>query len=49
MKTSEKVLYFLTGLSAPLFVWMVASYANVVMHNTTDYCYAWWNAFKILF
>lgn len=49
MKTSEKVLYFLTGLSMPLLAWTAASWVNVVMHNCTDYVYASWNLFKILF
>lgn len=49
MKMSDKVLYFLTGLSIPLLVWMAASWVNVVMHNCTDCVYWSWNIFKILF
>ena len=49
MRLSDKIGYFLTGVVTVPFVWLVASWVNVVMHNTTDYCYAWWNLFKILF
>ena len=49
MRIADKIGYFLTGCVTPVSVWLVASWVNVVMHNTTDYCYAWWNLFKILF
>lgn len=49
MRLADKIGYFLTVVAAVLFVWMAASWVNVVAHNTTDYCYAWWNAYVILF
>lgn len=49
MKLSDKVGIFLTGAAAVPFVWMVLSWVNVLAHNTTDYCYAWWNMFELLF
>lgn len=49
MKMSDKMLYFLTGIVTIPLTWLVASYVNVIMHNCTDYVYASWNLFKILF
>lgn len=49
MKMADKIGIFISGMAAVPFVWMVASWANVVAHNATDCCYAWWNMFTILF
>lgn len=43
------MIRYLKYLSIIPFVWMVASWVNVVLHNTTDCCYAWWNLFTIMF
>lgn len=49
MKMADKIGIFISGMAAVPFVWMVASWVNVVAHNTTDYCYSWWNMFELLF
>lgn len=37
------------GISGAFLVWFFASWANVVAHNMTDQCYAWWNFFTLVF
>ena len=46
MKKVEKVIY---SISAIGILWVLASWADVVLHNTTTFKYATWNLFKILF
>ena len=46
MKKVEKVIY---SISAIGILWVLASWADVVLHNTTTFEYATWNLFKILF
>ena len=31
------------------FTWILMSWFDVVCHNTTDYCYAAWNIFTLVF
>ena len=38
-----------TGIAVAGLVWIIASWVNVVAHNTSDYVYATWNLFTILF
>lgn len=38
-----------TAVSALGILWVLASWADVVLHNTTTFEYATWNLFKILF
>lgn len=38
-----------TAVSALGILWVLASWADVILHNTTTFEYATWNLFKILF
>ena len=46
MRTIEKVL---TAVSGILILWILASWVDVVAHNTTTCIYASWNLFELLF
>lgn len=38
-----------TGISAALVLWFLASWIDVILHNTTTYIYAPWNMFTLIF
>lgn len=40
----EKIGYF---FMAAIFIWIIASFVNVNMHNLTDMQYAAWNLFNL--
>lgn len=46
MKKLTNIIYGVCGVG---IVWVLASWADVVLHNTTTFQYASWNLFKILF
>ena len=46
MKKLANIIYGVCGVG---IVWVLASWADVVLHNTTTFQYASWNLFKILF
>ena len=49
MEALKKTTYYtLMIISCLIFLWILASWGNTVMHNTTDYVYASWNLFEIL-
>lgn len=43
---TENICMWASGL---FLLWFLASWANVVAHNMTDQCYAWWNFFTLIF
>ena len=45
-KKIENIIY---GISALGIMWVLASWVDVILHNTTTFQYASWNLFKILF
>ena len=45
-KKIENIIY---GISALGIMWVLASWVDVVLHNTTTFEYAPWNLFTILF
>lgn len=46
MKKLTNIFYGVCGVG---ILWVLASWADVVLHNTTTFEYATWNLFKILF
>ena len=46
MRTLATAVYWACGLG---LLWVVASWADVVLHNTTTFEYAAWNIFNMLF
>ena len=44
MKNVYKAVYVICVI---LLVWLAASYVNTILHNATDYKYAFWNLFDI--
>ena len=44
----EKIMIFLSGMAGLVLIWILLSWINIVLHNTTDFCYAWWNLFLLL-
>ena len=44
-KTAENIIYTIIII---FFIWFVASFINVVMHNNSDQQYASWNMFVIM-
>ena len=38
-----------TGISAALVLWFMASWIDIVLHNTTTCIYASWNLFTLIF
>ena len=43
---TENICMWASGL---FLLWFLASWNNVVAHNMTDQCYAWWNFFTLIF
>ena len=46
MKKLTNIIYGVCGVG---ILWVLASWVDVVLHNTTTFQYASWNLFKILF
>ncbi len=46
MKKLTNIIYGVCGVG---IVWVLASWADVILHNTATFQYASWNLFKILF
>lgn len=46
MKKLTNIIYGVCGVG---IVWVLASWADIVLHNTTTFQYSSWNLFKILF
>ena len=44
-KTIENIIYTIIII---FFIWFVASFINVVMHNNSDQQYTSWNMFVIM-
>ena len=44
-KTAENIIYTIIIM---FFIWFVASFINVVMHNNSDQQYTSWNMFVIM-
>ena len=42
----ENICVYVSGL---FLVWFVASFVDVLAHNMSDYNYAWWNFFTLIF
>lgn len=40
---------FIFGILAAPVLWAFASYIDVIAHNLSDHCYAWWNIFSLFF
>lgn len=46
MKKLTNIIYGTCGVG---ILWVLASWVDVILHNTTTFQYATWNLFKILF
>ena len=45
----DKIMMVFSGISGILLLWFLASWMDVVAHNTTTCIYAWWNLFTLIF
>ena len=45
----KKLANIICGVCGIGTLWVLASWVDVVLHNTTTFQYASWNLFKILF
>ena len=45
----NKMENIICGGCGVMLLWFLLSWADVVAHNMTDQCYAWWNLFEIIF
>lgn len=49
MKIADRIGAFWAGAAAFPSVWILMSWIDVICHNVTDYTYASWNLFRLLF
>ena len=46
---AEKIAKTVSVICGLVMIWGVVSWADVICHNASDYSYAVWNLFTILF
>lgn len=46
---ASKFEMIMCGSCGVMLLWFLASWNNVVAHNMTDQCYAWWNILVWIF
>lgn len=47
-KLFDVIIGAFAGMGIGFFVWMIASWVDVILHNTTTFTYANWNLFQLL-
>ena len=47
-RTKIKLIKIGYGILILIWMWLIASWVDVVLHNVSDYKYAWWNALHMI-
>ena len=45
----DKIMMVFSWISGILLLWALASWVDIILHNTTTCIYASWNLFALLF